>query len=59
MRLNAMDDRGLLVPLDVPLEPRTDRRIDLSRHMRILVEMCPITSAYFSFLLSAILLAAL
>ena len=59
IRLNATDDSGFVASLDVPREPLTDSRILLSRHILILVEICPITSEYFSFLLVAILPAAL
>ena len=57
--MNATDDIGFPVPLEVPLDPLTDMSTFLKRHILILVDIYPITSAYLSLLFSASMPAAL
>ena len=59
IRLNATDESGFVDVFEVPRDPLTESRMLRRRHIRILVEICPMTSAYLSFLLSAIFPAAL
>ena len=53
--MKATEERGFPVPFDVPREPLTERRMLRMRHILILVDKCPMTSAYLSFLLLAML----
>ena len=48
MRLKATDERGFPVPLDVPRDPLTVRSTVWSRHILILIDICPIKSEYYT-----------
>ena len=55
IRLKATDDSGFAVPFDLPLDPRTDKSTLFSIHILSIVDRWPITSEYFSFLFTAII----